>query len=146
MVVVLLVTNVVQLSLLFIQWLHRTGRQLVQMFPIFTLVQRRQQLLSLHRQQSDAGLQSETGLLPSYTLVTFESYTVVTVASWLKNFLTLNFRHLLKQPARFLNDENFPLYGSIIISNWLLVHHAPSLSITRRFYCKKGHNVIQLCA
>ena len=82
MVVVLLVTEVVQLRLLFIQWPRRSGRQLVQMFPTFTHFQRQQLLLSLHRQQSDAGLQSETGLLPSYALVTVESYALVMVASF----------------------------------------------------------------
>ena len=82
MVVILRVAYVVQQRLLFIQWLRRSSRQLVQMFPTFTHLQRQQLLLSSHRLQPNTGLQLETGLLPLYALRTVASYSPVTVASY----------------------------------------------------------------
>ena len=61
-----------------------SGRQLVQIFPAFIHLLRRQLSLSLHWLQSDAGLPSVTSFLPSYSLIaveSLESYAVVTVAS-----------------------------------------------------------------
>ena len=84
-VVALLVLYLVQICLLFMQWACSSGRQFVQMFPAFIPLQGWQLPSSLHWEQSEAGLQSVTGLLPSYSLVAVQSFgscVIVTVASF----------------------------------------------------------------
>ena len=70
----MLVRNVFMICLLFMKGLCCSGRRLVQIFPAFTRLQHRQLHLSLHRQQSDAGL------FPSHVLVAVESVKTYGVA------------------------------------------------------------------
>ena len=84
-VVALLLRYLFLICLLFMQWACSSIRQLVQIIPAFIPLQRWQLLSSLHWEQSEAGLQSVTGLLPSYSLVVVQSVgscMIITVASF----------------------------------------------------------------